>query len=89
MRRLRRVSLVTVVVASSLILLTGTSHSADSRFSHVAISPGAAVNDGAIDLYGNAVIDAVATYELDQEGSLYEVHSPQTEMPPRLKSPST
>lgn len=41
---------------------------------------------GSRDLYGNEVIDAVATYKLDDAGSLYEVHSPQTELP-RLASP--
>ena len=40
----------------------------------------------ASDLYGNEVIEAVARYELDDEGSLYEVHSPQTELP-NLASP--
>jgi len=44
--------------------------------------------DGTIDLYGNDVTDAVARYSLDATGSLYEVHSPQTELP-RLGSPQT
>jgi len=44
--------------------------------------------DGAVDLYGNEVIDAVATYSLDPTGSLYELHSPQTELP-RLASPKS
>lgn len=43
---------------------------------------------GAVDLYGNDVTDAVATYKLDAEGSLYELHSPQTELP-RLGSPKS
>jgi hypothetical protein len=43
---------------------------------------------GSPDLYGNEVIDAMATYELDDAGSLYEVHSPQTELP-RLTSPTS
>jgi hypothetical protein len=42
---------------------------------------------GLPDLHGNEVVyDAVATYELDEAGSLYEVHSPETELP-RLASP--
>jgi hypothetical protein len=41
---------------------------------------------GSPDLYGNEVTDAVARYRLDDAGSLYEVHSPQTELP-RLTSP--
>jgi hypothetical protein len=35
----------------------------------------------AVDLYGNEVTAAVATYELDGSGELYELHSPQTELP--------
>jgi hypothetical protein len=41
---------------------------------------------GSPDLYGNEVSDAVTRYKLDDAGSLYEVHSPQTELP-RLASP--
>jgi hypothetical protein len=44
--------------------------------------------EGAVDLYGNEVIDAIATYSLDPGGSLYEVHSPNTELP-RLASPKS
>ena len=40
------------------------------------------------DLYGNEVNDAVATYTFDQSGSLYELHSPQTELP-RLGIPKS
>jgi hypothetical protein len=43
---------------------------------------------GASDLYGNEVRDAVTKYKLDDTGSLYEVHSPQTELP-RLASPTS
>jgi hypothetical protein len=43
---------------------------------------------GASDLYGNQVTDAVATYKLDATGTLYELHSPQTELP-RLPSPKS
>jgi hypothetical protein len=42
---------------------------------------------GSPDLYGNEVIEAVTTYQLDDAGSLYEVHSPQTELP-QLGSPN-
>jgi len=41
-----------------------------------------------VDLYGNEVNDAFATYSLDPAGSLYELHSPQTELP-RLGSPKS
>jgi hypothetical protein len=44
--------------------------------------------DAIVDLYGNDVSPAVATYSLDALGSLYEEHSPQTELP-RLGSPKT
>jgi hypothetical protein len=44
--------------------------------------------DDTVDLYGNEVSDAFATYSLDPAGSLYETHSPQTELP-RLASPKS
>lgn len=44
--------------------------------------------DGVRDLYGNDVASAVAKYSFDATGSLYEVHSPQTELP-RLSSPKS
>jgi hypothetical protein len=43
---------------------------------------------GIVDLYGNEVSDAIATYSLDKTGSLYELHSPQTELP-RLGNPKS
>jgi hypothetical protein len=42
----------------------------------------------ATDVYGNEVTAAVATYEIDATGSLYELHSPQTQLP-RLGSPKS
>ena len=45
-------------------------------------------DDEEMDLYGNDVSDAVAKYQLDSEGSLYELHSPQTQLP-HLGSPKT
>jgi hypothetical protein len=44
--------------------------------------------DEATDVYGNEVTAAVAKYTLDGTGSLYELHSPQTELP-RLGSPKS
>jgi hypothetical protein len=44
--------------------------------------------ESATDLYGNEVTDAVAKYKLDAEGSLYELHSPKTELP-HLGSPKS
>jgi hypothetical protein len=46
------------------------------------------VADGFVDMYGNEVTDAVATYTFDRAGSLYELHSPQTELP-RLGMPKS
>jgi len=43
---------------------------------------------GLPDLYGNEVREAMTKYKLDETGSLYEVHSPQTELP-RLASPTS
>ena len=45
-------------------------------------------DDNETDLYGNDVSDAVAKYKLDSDGSLYELHSPQTQLP-RLAPPKT
>jgi hypothetical protein len=44
--------------------------------------------EGFTDLYGNEISDAIATYTFDQSGSLYELHSPQTELP-RLGIPKS
>jgi len=44
--------------------------------------------DEATDAYGNRVTPAVATYQLDAAGTLYELHSPQTQLP-RLGSPKS
>jgi hypothetical protein len=45
-------------------------------------------DEGVTDLYGNEITDAVARYRLDAEGSLYEQHSPRTELP-RLGPPKS
>ena len=44
--------------------------------------------DDPLDLYGNEITEAVARYKFDATGSLYETHSPQTELP-RLASPKS
>jgi hypothetical protein len=41
---------------------------------------------GSFDIRGNEIARPVARYRLDDRGSLYEVHSPDTEVP-RLKPP--
>ena len=44
--------------------------------------------EGPADIFGNPVTDAVARYKFDATGSLYELHSPQTEVP-KLRPPKT
>ena len=44
--------------------------------------------DEVMDVYGNGITAAVATYKYDATGTLYELHSPQTELP-RLASPKS
>jgi hypothetical protein len=55
--------------------------------SHDAIE-GETNGDEATDVYGNRVTAAVATYQLDATGTLYELHSPQTQLP-RLGPPKS
>jgi len=47
-----------------------------------------AAPDPDLDAYGNDVTHAVAEYSLDREGSLYERHAPQVELP-HLGSPKS
>lgn len=42
--------------------------------------------DASVDLNGNEVRQAIASYKVDPMGALYEEHSPDTEVP-RLGSP--
>jgi len=53
-----------------------------------AESPVADDDQTDVDIQGNPVTDAVAKYKFDAGGSLYEVHSPQTELP-RLAPPKS
>jgi hypothetical protein len=41
-----------------------------------------------VDLLGNEVTPAIANYKLDPSGTLYEEHSPDTELP-RLTNPKS
>ena len=45
-------------------------------------------HDSVMDLYGNEITSAIATYTLDPSGTVYEEHSPQTEVP-HLGVPTT
>jgi hypothetical protein len=56
--------------------------------SSIAATHALAADDSVLDVYGNEVTEAVATYKLDSSGAVYEEHSPQTEVP-RLGSPKT
>jgi hypothetical protein len=60
----------------------------DPHGSRIVAAPVVAVDDPVVDVYGNEVTEAVATYKLDSSGAIYEEHSPQTEVP-RLGSPKT
>ena len=51
-------------------------------------SAGDDADDADADVLGNPVSDAVAKYKFDATGSLYELHSPQTELP-RLADPKS
>ena len=64
--------------------------SAASEAFGVPLAPveGEPIEDAATDMYGNRVTPAVATYQLDAAGTLYELHSPQTQLP-RLGSPKS
>jgi len=44
--------------------------------------------DPDLDFYGNEVTAAVAEYKIDAVGRLYELHSPQSQLP-RLGSPKS
>ena len=37
-------------------------------------------DDVELDIYGNGISEAVATYKIDSAGAIYEEHSPQTEV---------
>lgn len=66
---------------------------ADVNANNAAVVPDLPLADpdqqeGPADLFGNPVTDAVARYKFDATGSLYELHSPQTEVP-KLRPPKT
>ena len=94
--RLGVVALVILVGVGSLMTHRGVT-STRSRPADITLTASDATararqsptTDGAaVDLYGNEVSDAIATYSLDPAGSLYELHSPQTELP-RLAEPKS
>ena len=89
---MKRLGLALIVVAA-VSYLCGTvvtpSPVTDSRSQpQVVATSRDAANDGDLDAYGNEVTNAVAEYSLDPAGSLYELHSPQIEIP-HLGSPQS
>ena len=99
MRAFRFLAVVFLVALVALCALFSLSaHSARdvavSPPSHAGIEAATGDSDppddsrGNVDLFGNDVSDAVARYRLDATGSLYEVHSPQTEIP-KLAAPKS
>ena len=81
-------------VAGAMLAYAGLAvHTRQPVTSSLSTSPIAAVSrdaapDPDLDAYGNDVTHAVAEYSLDREGSLYERHAPQVELP-RLGSPKS
>lgn len=102
MRTLRSLGVIVVVALVALCAFFSrsahrTADGARNAATHVELAtiPGADSDvdppdddAGEVDLFGNDVTDAVARYRLDATGSLYEVHSPQTEIP-KLAAPKT
>jgi hypothetical protein len=77
-----------VTSSPSPVRATTATTPASDQVNLPAVAPDARSDDddGMADLYGNEVTSAVAKYTYDATGSLYELHSPQTELP-RLGSP--
>ena len=92
MRSLAIAAVVLVVLMCALFSLSAhTVHDPPVvQSDRTELTPAAHDDDatGSVDLFGNDVSDAVARYSLDATGSLYEVHSPQTEIP-KLGSPKS
>jgi hypothetical protein len=88
----KRVGLVLVVVAALSYVggtvVTPSPVTASPSQPQVVATSRDAANDGDLDAYGNEITNAVAEYSLDPAGSLYELHSPQIEIP-RLGSPKS
>jgi hypothetical protein len=82
----------TVQVTENRSVVPTTLHTADRNGSPARsappVRPARTEETETIDLYGNEVTDAVASYKQDATGALYETHSPQTEVP-RLAAPKS
>ena len=86
--------MVLVLIAVAALAFAAGSHLTPrpviSSLSHPQVVPAAGdtVADQRLDTYGNEVTNAVAEYSLDPTGTLYELHSPQIELP-HLGSPKS
>ena len=97
------IAIVAIAMTSPLLAPSVLTYSGTSTSTHVIPSsterplpyaqpdgPNApsADDESTTDLYGNDVTAAVARYKLDATGSLYEAHSPQTQLA-KLGSPKS
>ncbi len=90
-RQVRFLVAAPLLAAAAVLMpqLVTATHSVPSTVDESELQTLAETNeDEAIDLYGNQVTAAVATYEFDATGTPYERHSPQTQLP-RLGSPKS
>ena len=91
--RLGLIVITPLLVAAVLVTpqLVGATYSGRETTSDVQPAASGLIEDDVReveDVYGNEVSAAVATYKFDATGTLYELHSPQTELP-RLASPKS
>ena len=83
-----------VLIAVALLSFAGgavvTPQPATAAPSHPAVAGASrdSANTPPLDAYGNEIANAVAEYSLDPAGTLYELHTPQVELP-RLGSPKS
>ena len=81
-----------VLIAAAILACAGlsvdTRHPVTSSLSAATAVSRDAAPDPDLDAYGNEVTHAVAEYSLDRDGSLYERHAPQVELP-HLGSPKS
>jgi hypothetical protein len=86
--------MVLLLIAAAALAFAAGSHLIPqpviSSLLHPEVVPatGTTVADERVDTYGNEVTNAVAKYSLDPTGTLYELHSPQIELP-HLGSPKS
>ena len=85
--------LLPLIAAAMLVCAALAVHTRRPVTSSLSTSPVAAVSrdaapDPDLDAYRNEVTHAVAEYSLDPDGSLYELHAPQVELP-HLGSPKS